>query len=170
MGYLGAFWGIAGVLSLVGFAILKITPAAVDAFSFELQWYHWLVLILNTAFIGYMKGYRGFQRALSPRVAARARHLSQHPTLAAVLLAPLYCMGYFHSLRRKQMVTIMMTVFMVILIILVRQLSQPWRGVFDAGILIGLSWGFFTILVYSVQAFTTAEFNHSPQLPAGQRS
>ncbi|MCP4428917.1 MAG: DUF2921 family protein [Chloroflexi bacterium] len=165
MGLLGAFWGIGGVLLLLGVAVFRLTPPAIEAFSYPLQWGHWVVLIVNTAFVLYFKAFRGFQKGLSPRIAARARHLRQNPTWLRVLLAPLYCMGYFHTARRKQIATIMMTIMMVGLIVLVRFLEQPWRGIIDGGIAASLSWGFLTILGYGAQALTVAEFQFSPQLP-----
>jgi hypothetical protein len=152
MGYLGALWGMAGVLLLVGFAILRIAPPAVDVFSFQLAWYHWLALLASVAVAGYFKGYRAFQRSFSPRVAARAKYIRENPTPIRVLLAPLFCMGYFDIVRRKQVVTYLMTLLMVGLIMLVRLLEQPWRGVVDAGILLGLSWGFISMLAYGFQA------------------
>ncbi len=165
MGILGAIWGVGGVLALLGYAIFRLTPPTIDAFSHTFQWYHWTFLIINTAFVLYFKAFRGFQRGLSPRIAARARHLRQHPTLLAVLAAPLYCMGYFHIIKRKQIGTIMMTIGMIGLIILVRFAIQPWRGIIDGSIVLGLSWGFLTILGYSIQALTSKDFDVSPQLP-----
>lgn len=170
MGYLGALWGMAGVLLLVGFAILKIAPAAVGAFSFQLAWYHWLVLVANVMVAGYFKGYRAFHRSFSPRVAARAKYLQENPTFVRVVLAPLFCMGYFDIIRRKQIVTYLMTLMMIGLIMSVRLLEQPWRGVVDVGILVGLAWGFFSMLVYGAQALTAngrdvARYVSAAQMP-----
>jgi hypothetical protein len=58
-----------------------------------------------------------------------------------------------------------MTVGMVILILLVRLLNQPWRGIVDAGIVIALSWGFVSLLIFSGQALVAEDFDHSPQIP-----
>ncbi len=165
MGLLGALWGVSGMLLLLGYAIFRLVPPAIAAFSHTFHWYHWVILIINTAFVLYFKAFRGFQQGLSPRIAARARYLRQQPTVLRILLAPLYCMGYFHIIKRKQIATIMMTVGMITLIILVRLLNQPWRGIIDGGIAVGLGWGFITILGYGVQALTGDEFEFSPQLP-----
>ncbi len=165
MGLLGAIWGVGGVLLLVGYAVVRLTFPTLDAFSHHFLWYHWVVLVLNVTFVAYFKGYRGFHKGLSPRVAARAKYLNAHANALRVLLGPLYCMGYFHIIKKKQIVTIVMTVGMVLLIVLVRLLSQPWRGIIDAGIALALSWGFISILIFSVQAFTSTEFDYSPQIP-----
>lgn len=164
MAFLGVFWGVAGILLLIGYAIVKLSGPALGAFSVQIAWYHWVLCLINAALVVYFKGYRGFQKGLSPRIAARAKYLAAHPTALRILLAPLFCMGYFHIIRRKQIVTILMTVGMVMLIILVRLLAQPWRGLIDAGILLGLSWGLITILVFSVRAFFSDEFDHLTQI------
>jgi hypothetical protein len=165
MGLFGAFWGIAGVLLLIGYAVFRLMSPTIEAFSHQFMGYHWVVLVLNIALAAYLKGYRGFQKGLSPRVAARAKHLHNHPHVLQALLGPLYCMGYFYIVKKKQIVTILMTVGMIILILLVRLLNQPWRGIIDAGIVIALSWGFISLLIFSGQAFVTEEFDHSPQIP-----
>ena len=168
MGLLGAVWGVGGVLLLIGYAVFRLTPPTLDAFSHQLLWYHWALMALNIAFATYFKGYRGFHKGLSPRVAARAKYLSTHAKVLRVLLGPVYCMGYFYIIKKKQIATIVMTVGMVLLIVLVRLLSQPWRGIIDAGIALALGWGFISILIFSVQAFTSAEFAHSPQIPENE--
>jgi len=45
----------------------------------------------------YSEGYKGFQKGYSPRVAARGHYLRDHSTLLRAILAPLFCMGFFHS-------------------------------------------------------------------------
>lgn len=150
---------------LLGYAVFRLTPPTIDAFSHQFTWVHWAALVLNTAVVVYVKGYRGFHRGFSPRVVARAGYITRHPTVVRVLAGPVYCMGYFHIVRKKQIVTIVMTAAMVGFILLVRTLSQPWRGIIDAGIVLALAWGFASILFFSGQAFTPAGFNHSPHVP-----
>ena len=112
-----------------------------EAFHFGLEWYHWLVGVVNVIFMAYCEGYKGFQQAFSPRVAARARYLEERPHWLRTLLAPLFVMGFFHATKRRLIVTYSLTIGIVILILLFRQLPQPWHGVLDAGVVIGLAWG-----------------------------
>lgn len=165
MGLLGAIWGLVGVSALLGFAIFRLTPIALDSFSFDYQWYHWLILIANLVFMAYAEGYRGFQTSYSPRVAARLKHLSAVPRPLHVLLAPLFCMGYFHTTRYRMAAAYMLTGAIIILVFLAHQLSQPWRGILDAGVVVGLSWGLLAVLTFSAKAFTQDAFLHSPELP-----
>jgi len=116
--------------------------------------------------MAYSEGYKGFQLAFAPRVAARSLHLSQHPTLTRVLFAPLFVIGYFDATRRRMVASYLLTIMIILLIILVHQLQQPWRGIVDAGVVIGLGWGLVSMLYFIVRAFSTENFSYSPEIPA----
>lgn len=165
LGSLGAVWGIAGFSLLLGYCILRLAPIALEIFSQPLRWYHWLGLLLNLGVMAYYEGYRGFQKGFSPRVAARARYLAYHPNALHVLLGPLFCLGYFYTSRRRQVGVIGLTLGIIVLILVVRLLDQPWRGIVDAGVVVGLSWGLVSLVVFSVLAFVQADFEYSPEVP-----
>lgn len=165
IGTLGAAWGLAGVSLLLGSAIYRLSFLAIDAFSYGFVWYHWTSLAVMVLFMGYAEGYRGFQQRFSPRVAARARYLKEHPRPIHVLLGPLFCMGYFHATRRRKVTSISLTLCIVVLVLLVRLLPQPWRGIVDAGVVLGLVWGLLSLLLFSLIAFTSRDFDHSPEVP-----
>jgi hypothetical protein len=164
-GIVRALWGLAGVTLLLGSAVYRLTPLAVEAWSYELHWYHWMFLIFVLLFMAYAEGYRAFQQGFSPRVAARARYLRTHRNVLHAILAPLFCMGYFHAPKRRRVTSISVTAGIIILIILVRLLPQPWRGIVDAGVVVGLAWGMISLLIFSFQAFTVERFNYSPEVP-----
>lgn len=165
MGGFGAFWGLAGVALLLGSAIYRLMPPAIDAFSHDWYWYHWLAFALMIFFMAYAEGYRAFQQGFSPRVAARARHLRDHPNALHAFLAPLFCMAFFHALKRRQIVSLSVTAGIIALVILVRLLPQPWRGIIDGSVVVGLAWGLVSLIVFSYQAFTQEHFDHSPEVP-----
>ncbi|MEW6109730.1 MAG: hypothetical protein AB1632_11270 [Nitrospirota bacterium] len=165
MGAFGAFWGLSGVSFILGSAIYRLSLLAVDAFSHVFLWYHWMSLLLIILFMAYSEGYRAFQHGFSPRVVARARYLKNHPHILYSILAPLFCMGYFHATRRRQITSISVTFGIIILVLLVRLLPQPWRGIVDAGVVIGLVWGLVSIIIFSFQAFTSEKFQYSPEVP-----
>jgi hypothetical protein len=165
IGLIGAIWGLAGFSLLLIYTIFHLTPIAIEAFSFQFRWYHWLVLVLNTILMAYYEGFRGFQKGFSPRVVARASYLIHHPNVLHSLLGPIFCTGYFYTSKRRKIATIALTIGIIILIFLVRLLDQPWRGIIDLGVVVGLSWGLISLLIFTVQAITSAEFNHSPEVP-----
>lgn len=165
MGILGAIWGISGVSLLLGFAIYRLTPIALEIFQQPLTWYHWAVLIAWTLFMAFGEGYRGFQQAFSPRVAARARYLMQNPAPLHVLLAPLFCMGFIHATRKRKIVSTVLTLGIIALVLVVGLLSQPWRGIIDLGVVVGLTWGLVSLLAFSLKALTAAQYDHPPEVP-----
>lgn len=164
-GVVGAVWGIAGVLLLLVFAIVRLTFVTIEAFSYDLRWDHWLALGINIVFMAYSEGYRGFQKSFSPRVASRARYLLGHPTALHAILGPFFCIGYFHASRRRKVSAISLTLGIFCLVYLVRLVEQPWRGIIDAGVVVGLAWGVISLVVFCIQAFTSERFDYPPEVP-----
>src|SRR5512139_626683 len=138
LGSVGAIWGLGGVLALLLSACLRLWPKAVDAVSYPFAWYHWAALVVIVLGMAFAEGYKGFQKAFSPRTAARARHLLQNPRIDHVVLAPFFCMGYIHATKRRKITSISLTMGIIVLIVLVSFVRQPWRGIIDAGDVVGL--------------------------------
>jgi hypothetical protein len=74
-------------------------------------------------------------------------------------------MGYFHATRRRKIVSYSLTSGIVLLILAVHHLAQPWRGIIDGGVVIGLVWGIISILWFTVRAFSGNCFDYSPEVP-----
>jgi hypothetical protein len=164
LGWLVALWGVVGVLWLLSSACLRLYAHVVIAFEMGLSAHHWLVLVPWTVFMAYSEGYKGFQKAFSPRVAARALWLRQHPGLVRGVLAPAFCMGFFGATRKRKLVTWCLTVGIICLVLLVGQLPQPWRGVVDVGVVVGLAWGALALLVFALKGFVLGEDVADPEL------
>ncbi|MCW8963723.1 MAG: hypothetical protein OQL16_08005 [Gammaproteobacteria bacterium] len=164
LGTLGAIWGFAGAFALIGYAVWRLTPLALNALEHSLSSLQWTLLIGNVLFMAYSEGYKGFQQAFAPRVAARSLYLSQNPTPTRLLLAPLFVIGYFHATRRRLVTSYLLTVMIIVLIILVHQLDQPWRGIVDAGVVIGLGWGLISMLYFIIKAVTVSHYPFSPEV------
>jgi hypothetical protein len=47
--------------------------------------------------------------------------------------------------------------------------SQPWRGIIDAGVVLGLGWGIISLIIFSIQAFGAGEFPYSAEVPNKDR-
>lgn len=168
VGIFGALWSITGVLLLLVGAIYRLTLVAMEAFSYEFFWYHWVALVLNGLFMAYAKGYCGFQKGFSPRMAVRAKYLKDYPNALYALLGPLFCMGYLCASTKRKVSIILLTVGIIVLVLVVRVLSQPWRGIVHLGVIIGLTWGLISLLIFSLLAFTSEKFEYSPEVPEGQ--
>ena len=145
-------WGIAGVLLLLLFAVYRLAPMALELTERELTAGQWLALGFSIINMAYAEGYKGFHRAFAPRVVVRALYLKNHAKQLHVILAPLFCMGYIHATRRRQLVSIGLTLAIICFIFLARTLPQPWKGILDAGVVVGLSLGILSIGYYLILA------------------
>ena len=170
MGAVGAIWGIAGVVLLLAGAVFRLSHPALEALSLPWLWHHRVFFLFVMVFMAYAEGYRAFQQRFSPRVAARAKYLLSHPTLFHVLLAPIFCMGFFHATKRRKITSISVTAGIIVLVLLVRAVSQPWRGIVDLGVVVGLTWGMVSIIMYSIKAFSFGDFTHSPDIPDSEET
>lgn len=158
-------WGITGVLGLLAQALYRLTPYAIDAITHPLTLVELAVLVGWVVFNAYSEGYRGFHRMFSPRVVARARALDANPKPLLVVLAPIYCMGLIHATRKRLIVSWLLTLGIVAIVIAVRLLDQPWRGIVDAGVVAGLAIGFVSILYFVVLALLGRPIAVNPDLP-----
>jgi len=163
-------WGILGVLFLLGQACWRLALEATNAFGQPWNWYHWLVFLLILIFMAYSEGYRAFQLQFSPRVVSRARTLLHRCSTLQLFLAPLFCMGFFHATRKRKIVTWSVTAGIIVLIIGVRALPHPWRGMVDAGVVVGLGWGALAILIFSARAWRDPSWHYPPDLPETTRT
>jgi len=161
----GAVWGVTGVILLLASAVYRLFNTALGALSSHWLWYHWVFLLFVIVFMAYAEGYRAFQQRFSPRVAARAKYLMNHPGFFRFIAAPIFCMGFFHATKKRKITSISVTAGIVILIILVRAVPQPWRGIIDLGVVVGLTWGIVSIIFFSMQAFSSKTFHYSPDVP-----
>lgn len=160
-GVFAALWGSLGVLALLTHALWRLTPLAIEPIAQSMMNpFHWTLYIAWSLLNAYMEGYRGFQKSFSPMVAERALGLARNPTLLHSVLAPFYCMALFAAPRKRKIISWMVIVMVVALILIIRQLSQPWRGIVDVGVVVGLSWGSLSIVYCLFQTFKA----HSSQV------
>jgi len=164
LGTLAWLWGLGGIVALLVTSSVRLAGIGWDSFNYDFNFWHWLLLVLHTLFMAHAEGYRGFQTSFSPRAVARAWHLRAHPTWFTTLLAPLFCMGYFGTTRRRMISAYALTVGIVLLIVAFQYLAQPWRGILDVGVVVGLTWGTASILVFALRTWTTGRATTSPEL------
>jgi len=164
-GFFGSLWAIVGFSLLILFAITRLGAISLDSLNYDFQWFHWLSLLLSVVFMAYSEGYKGFQLKFSPRFAARCQHLRHNPTTLHLLLAPLFCMGFFHTTRSRKIATFALTFMILCFIQLAHFLPQPWRGILDLGVVTGLVWGLLSLYYNLIKAFSSAGFDHCAELP-----
>jgi hypothetical protein len=146
------YWGLLGVIGLIAAAVLRLTPRMWELTGHALGPLHWLVLLVFTPYMAYAEGYKGFHLNFAPRVVARALYLREMPPvsmarqLLLTLLAPLFCMSFFHATRRRLLISWLLTSAIVALVIVVSRTPQPWRGIVDTGVVTGLALGLLSLL------------------------
>lgn len=161
-----AVWGIGGVVALLAKAIVRLVPLVLELLQMSLTIVPLVILAVWIGGMAYAEGYRGFHRQFSPRVVARALHLSAHPRPLHVALAPLYCMGLIHATRRRLITSWAVTLGVVVLVVGVRYLPQPWRGIVDAGVIAGLAIGTASIVYFTLRAIRGEPLPVAPDVPA----
>ena len=161
-----ALWGIGGVVALLANAIYRLTPYALELAELSLSVVEILALVAWVALNAYSEGYRGFQRMFSPRVVARARALDADPQPWLVVVAPLYCMGLVYATRKRLIISWVLTLAIIAIVVVVRRLDQPWRGIIDAGVVVGLAWGAISIVYFAARSFAGHAMPVPPDLPA----
>ena len=161
-----ALWGVLGFTALLVQAIVRLTPLALAPIrAGGLSALHWSLYGASILFNGYFEGYRAFQLQAAPRIVVRALHLGEHPRPLHVILAPFFCTGLFHATRRRMIAMWILYGGLIALIASVRMLAQPWRGMIDAGVVVGLSWGVIAILATYLRALAGHPPSASPELP-----
>lgn len=144
-----AGWGVAAVAGILGRAVVALTPMALEPIlSGALNKGHWALLAGWVAVMAYSEGYRGFHKSFSPRVVHRAHELGRRPSLIRILLAAPFCMGLFSASRRIVITSWSVVFGVTALVLLVRQMDQPWRGIVDAGVVVGLALGLLSLFIH----------------------
>lgn len=168
MKYRGAIavWAVLGVVVFLARAIYGLVPMALDLGP-HLNLTTGIACAASVVFMVYSEGYRGFQQRFSPRVVVRAGWLADNPRPWLVLLAPIFAMGLIYATRRRLITSWSIAIGVTLLVLLVRQLQQPWRGIVDAGVVAGLGWGTAAIVVFWFLAMAGHPPDADPEVPAG---
>lgn len=158
-------WGLLGVVALLASAIVRLTPLALEPLEIGMTPLQWTLYVGWSLFNLYAEGYKGFQRAFVPRAVARAFYVAAHPRPLHVTLAPLFCMGLFFATRKRLMLSWGLVIGVTTLVTLVRGLSQPWRGIVDAGVVLGLAYGTVALMAEAAAVLRGRAITVSPQVP-----
>ena len=164
---LGVLWGAVGVVALLLFSVQRLGQVALTFFTdmTQREWWHWLALALWLLFMAYSKGYRAFQLAFAPRVAARLHWLYHHPQWFLLLLAPLYAMGLIYASKKRMMMNYAIVAMILVFVIFAEYLPVPWRAIVYAGVVVGLFWGTCATVWFSLRIVLATPTQVDPELP-----
>lgn len=166
---LGAIWGMLGIIFIVGYALFRLSFYAIDTFNYSLTIWQWLILIVWAAYMIYTEGVRGFAKSFTPRAAARAQYIARHGSWHQIIFAPVFCFGYYQTTRRRLISIYALTTGIIILIVLIRLLPQPWRGIIDCGVVLGLTYGLLTLFHFSYKAWRLKGYLADPAVSPKKR-
>ena len=165
IGRVTATWGFIGVAAPIVHALWRLTPLALTPIQEGLSVGQMAVYALWIGFMAYTEGYRGFQKRFSPMVVARTLHFAERPTLVNGLLAPAFCMGLIDATRRRLMLSWGLLIGIVLLVLCIRLVPQPWRGIVDGGVVVGLTWGLISMFAWLVAALRGKDLPVGTEIP-----
>ncbi len=146
-----SFYSIGGVIFIFSSAIYRLLPHVLEGLTTEFETYHWIVLISFLIIMIVGKGIFAMHRGFVPRVISRSEILISEGKLLDRLLAPLFCMGFFKAPKKRMIISYTMLVLIITFIISASKIAQPWRGIIDLGVVIGLSMGIVSLVILSIR-------------------
>lgn len=165
IGKAAGVWGVLGVVAVIGHALTRLTPLALEAWGMPWSTAQWALFVPWMVFMGYSEGYRGFQTLFAPRVVVRALALTYNPRPHWVVFAPFFVMGLIGATEKRKLISRVLVVGIVVLVVAIKGLVQPWRGIIDAGVVLGLGWGTIALIVFSIRALLGSPPDIDPDLP-----
>jgi len=166
LGWIASTWGLLGFTLLIASAIVRLSRYIVDLAHHSLSISQWLFMIGFAVFMFYAEGYKGFHLKLSPRFAARAHALRKQPKMIPFLLAPFFCVGYFSATNKRMIASYLLTLMIIGFVLIVSRFSQPWRGMVDFGVVLGLVVGLISIWYWWIRVNVGGDRNQDPEFPS----
>lgn len=158
--FLAGFYGSVGLAAILLKSVRRLIPIALEPIKAgSLSKVQLAAYIVTCAYFAYAEGYKGFQTRFSPMVVARSQTLKpfQGTPFHHYLLAPFYSMGLFHATKKRMIVSWSVTGAIAAIVAIVKRLPYPWRNIVDGGVVVGLSWGAISILLFYIKSLVTGK-------------
>lgn len=165
LGWVRFTWGVLGVTLVLLNPIVRLSAKPIEAVAEGLTPGQWALAVVWVAFMLYSEAWRGFHKQFAPRVVARALALAHHGPLVPSLLAPFTCMGLLWATRKRKTIAWVLISVIVAMVMAVRTLEQPWRGIIDMGVVLGLVSGLGSVLWFAGRALAGQPPPIDPDLP-----
>jgi hypothetical protein len=141
-----AVWGVLGLMAILLQALVRLSQLAWEGVVVQFAPLPAAIAALWCVLMAWLEGYRGFQQRFVPLALDRAFSIDRSSRLE-VALAPLKVLGVWRTEPKVMRRAWTMVVGITLLVAAVKQLPQPWRGVVDAGVVAGLSWGTAALVI-----------------------
>lgn len=142
---LATCWALCGVLAIFADAVLALGGRGLQTVRAGLAPMEWVALYVLVALFVYGEGVRALQHRWIPLVLARCIDVARARGLHQ-LLAPLYAMLLVGAPRRTLARAWLGVAGIVLAVLLVRALPDPWRGIIDLAVAAALAWGLLVLL------------------------
>lgn len=152
-------WAFAGVVLLLGRASVTLTWKGYQeilASPQTLAGADWAVLVSVIVFFVWGEGWLALHRRWAPRVLKRILDLAPTTAIGTVLPGPLYAMGLVGAPRRTLIRTWIGVATIVMAVVLVRAMHQPWRAMVKLGVGGALALGVASLVLRAVRAVHAA--------------
>ncbi len=159
-------WGVLGFTALLASAVYRLSSHTAAAVANGLTWWEWCIAMAWVIFNAHAEGVRGFHHNMSPRVVARAQHLAEGSApWHWQLFAPAFVIGLFGATKKRKVIAWAVTMTIVAVVVVVRSVPQPWRGIIDAGVVVGLGIGILSLFWFFGRAMRGHRIAMNPDLP-----
>lgn len=139
-------WAAGGVVFLFGEAAWRLGARGITAVRGGLTAFEWIALAVITGVFVYGEGVRALQRRWVPWVLDRVDRLRSEPFLPWGAAGPLYAMSLVGRSTASVLRAWTGVAAIVLAVLIVSRLPDPWRGIVDVGVAAALVWGAITLL------------------------
>lgn len=144
-GSLAAVWALLGVAALFAMAVVRLGARAMNSLQAGVGPMEFVLLVSLVLLFVVGEGWAALQRKWVPRVVARARELRHRGLILHRLLAPLYGMSLIGAGSRTLVRGWAGVAAVIVAVLAVRLLPDPWRGMVDLAVAAALSWGLLAL-------------------------
>lgn len=138
---------------MIGNAIKRLLPIALQPFySGDFTPAQWAMYAVWGVIMSYAEGFKGFHQKFSPLVVRRAFTLDSNISVINLTFAWAYSMGLFFATKKRMVISWSITGGVMLLVMLVKSLTYPWRSIVDGGVVAGLTIGSLSILYHYIVA------------------
>jgi len=140
-GIAAGVWGILGFSVLVGNALRGMSAEIEYILATPLTAWQTVGFVLIVLVFGLAKGYFIFRQRFCRSYASRIGELIRPPVkLLYAVLAPLYCLNMIGAERRQLVRGYALVAGIILMIISVKFVPFPWRGMILTGVAVALTW------------------------------
>jgi hypothetical protein len=83
------------------------------------------------------------------------------------LLAPAFCLGLIYAKQRRLIQAWAIVFIILIVVAIMKHVPQPWKGIIDGGVVLGLVWGLGVIWWLFIRALVKNQYPPPQDLPQG---